>query len=208
MVDCTIGADWAGRSFENATNYPIDSERERRSIASLANPSSTIDTTRPSVLDHTVRRVTTLVHSSFLPPTSSLPHLRLSSCGDPRSRPLSSPQPGRMSRKNAKICPLLVRARHPTSSRPTPPTDPFPLFVRPPPASCGMKCLVPALYGACPSNDTLCLCKTSAVVQAVGSCVIQACTVQDERDTTIRYMLDVCKSFVRQPPCPAHFQSM
>jgi len=56
---------------------------------------------------------------------------------------------------------------------------------------------VPANYGACPLNDAMCLCSTTSVVEGVGSCVIDACKVQSERDATIRYMLGVCQSFVR-----------
>ena len=69
-----------------------------------------------------------------------------------------------------------------------------------------MNCIVPANYAACPSNDTLCLCQTPAVIQAVGSCIIQSCTVQDEREATMRYMLDVCQSFVRQLAGPVYTQ--
>ena len=103
-----------------------------------------------------------------------------------------------MSRKGAKKSPLLVRAL------PLPcalaPTDLRSHTVSCCAANCGKTCLVPAYYGACPSNDTTCLCSTPSVVQDVGSCVIKACTVQTERDATIAYMLGVCQSFVRRPP--------
>jgi hypothetical protein len=71
-------------------------------------------------------------------------------------------------------------------------------------APCGMVCLVPSNYGTCSSNDTLCLCSTPSVVQAVGACIFEACTVQDDRDATIAYMLGVCQSFVCRLPGPVH----